>query len=110
MGSFLPGHQQMQKPKKQKTNHYTPVSSGHYNPIPVDEIKISFGGVKPIMTPAAFQADHNNNHNTGSFNNIQGSSNSSADDADDDDDEDDDIALYHEKDSNPGQTNAGVAC
>ncbi|XP_028796535.1 LOW QUALITY PROTEIN: AT-hook motif nuclear-localized protein 6-like [Neltuma alba] len=104
VGSFLPGHQQMQKPKKQKTNHFSPVASGHYNPIPVDEIKISFGGVKPIMTPAAFQADNN----TASFNNGQGSSNSSADDADADDD---DLTLYPEKDSNPSQTtNAGVAC
>ncbi|KAI9076705.1 hypothetical protein K1719_041345 [Acacia pycnantha] len=106
VGSFLPGHQQMQKPKKQKTNHFSPVTSGHYNAIPVDEIKISFGGVKPIMTPAAFQAADHNNNNAASFNNIQGSSNSSADDDDDDDDD----SLYPEKDSNPSQTNAGVAC
>lgn len=97
----------MQKPKKQKANHFSPVTSGHYNPIPVDEIKISFGGVKPIMTPAAFQADNN----TASFNNIPVSSNSSAgDDADADVDNDDDVTLYPEKDSNPSQTNAGVAC
>ncbi|XP_054812133.1 AT-hook motif nuclear-localized protein 6-like [Prosopis cineraria] len=93
VGSFLPGHQQMQKPKKQKTNHFSPVSSGHYNTIPVDEIKISFGGVKPIMTPAAFQADNN----AAAFNNIQGSSNSSADDGDDD------VTLLPEKESNPSQ-------
>lgn len=98
MGSFLPGHQQEHKPKKQKIDHITTIVPAHANPISVDEIKVSFGGVKPIMTPAAFQAENNF-----TFNNVHGSSNSLADD-----DDDDDIAPLPEKESN--QTNAGIAC
>lgn len=55
--------------------HISTITPTHVNPISSEEIKISFGGVKPIMTPAAFQEE-----NIASFNNVQDSRNSSADD------------------------------
>ena len=96
VGSFLPGHQQEQKAKKQRMEHhistYTPT---HVNSISAEEIKVSFGGVRPIMTPAAFQEE-----NIASFNNVHDSRNSS-----------DDKSPLSEKESNPNQTTAtGVAC
>ncbi|KAF7820685.1 AT-hook motif nuclear-localized protein 6 [Senna tora] len=98
VGSFLPGHQQEHKQKKQKMDHYSTITHAHVNPVSVEEIKVSFGGVKPIVTPAAFQVDNN----IASFNNTHSSGSSSADE------EEDDITPLPEKESNPNQTNAGV--
>ncbi|KAI4347449.1 hypothetical protein L6164_008262 [Bauhinia variegata] len=95
VGSFLPGHQQEQKAKKQKVEHITTITPTHVNAITDEGIKVSFGGVKPIMTPAAFQGD-----SITSFNNVQGPRISS----------DDDKTPLPEKESNPSQPNAEVQC
>ena len=87
MGSFLPGHQIEQKAKKQKLEHISTITPTHVTTISAEEIKDSFGGVKPIMTPAA------------SFNNVQGSKNSSHN-----------ISHLPLKEFNLIQTNAGAAC
>ncbi|KAK7270792.1 hypothetical protein RJT34_26214 [Clitoria ternatea] len=95
VASFLPGHQLEQKPKKQRVEHVPTVAPTHVNPTPVEEIRIDLGGVKPIMTPAAFQVD-----NIASFTNGPASRNSPADDE----------SPFPEKDSNPSHhTDAGVA-
>ncbi|KAK7283702.1 hypothetical protein RIF29_13416 [Crotalaria pallida] len=97
VASFLPGHQLEMKSKKPRMEqNISAIAATHVSPISAEEIKISFGGVKPIMmTPAAFQMD-----NYGSYNNGQGGSrNSSADDE----------APSQEKDSNPSQLHAGVS-
>lgn len=86
VASFLPGHHLEQKSKKPRLEHISTIAPTHINPISAEEIKIGFGGVKPIMTPAGFQVD-----NIASFNNGQGSRNSSADDE----------GSLQEKDSNP---------
>lgn len=65
------------------------------NIISSEELKVSFGGVKPIMTPAAFQEE-----NIVSFNNGQDSRNSSADDKD----------PLPDKESNLSQSKAEAAC
>ncbi|XP_061338995.1 AT-hook motif nuclear-localized protein 6-like [Gastrolobium bilobum] len=91
VGSFLPGHQLEHKPKKQRVDHMPTMTSTHVNVISNEEINVSFGGVKPIMTPAAFQEENN-----ASFNNVQDSRNSSADDKE----------PLPEKESNLGQSNA----
>jgi len=96
VGSFLPGHQLEHKNKKQRVEH---VHISTVNPSPVniissEELKVSFGGVKPIMTPAAFQEE-----NIVSFNNGQDSRNSSPDDKD----------PLPDKESNLSQSNAEAA-
>ncbi|TKY69570.1 AT-hook motif nuclear-localized protein 1 [Spatholobus suberectus] len=63
--------------QKQRVEHISTITSRPVNLINNEEIKVSFGGVKPIMTPAAFQEE-----NIASFNNGQDSKNSSADDKD----------------------------
>ncbi|KAK7268956.1 hypothetical protein RIF29_21668 [Crotalaria pallida] len=89
VGSFLPGHQLEHKNKKQRVEPISTYTHSHVNPISNDEgIKISFGGFKPIMTPAAFQEE-----NIASYNNVQDSRNSSADDKE----------PFAEKESNPSQ-------
>ncbi|KAF7813307.1 AT-hook motif nuclear-localized protein 6-like [Senna tora] len=89
VGSFLPGHQQEHKPKKQNKEYISTINpTHHFNPMSDQEIHVSFGGVKPIMTPAALQGDNNI-----AFNNVQVSRDSSTD-----------------RESNPSQSNAGVSC
>ncbi|XP_061353527.1 AT-hook motif nuclear-localized protein 7-like [Gastrolobium bilobum] len=95
VGSFLAGHQQEQKPKKQRVEHISTIAPTHVTPISAGEIKISLCGVQPIMTPAAFQLD-----NITHFNNGQCSRNSSADGE----------APLPEKESNRNQSDAGFAC
>ncbi|KAK7314897.1 hypothetical protein VNO77_33427 [Canavalia gladiata] len=104
VASFLPGHQLEQKPKKQRVEHISMIPPTHVmisppthviNPTSAEEIQIGLGGVKPIMTPAAFQVE-----NIASFNNFQGSRNSHADDA----------THLPEKESNPSHADAGIAC
>ncbi|TKY51960.1 AT-hook motif nuclear-localized protein 6 [Spatholobus suberectus] len=95
VGSFLPGHQLEHKPKKQRVEHISTITPTPVNLFSNEEIKVSFGGVKPIMTPAAFQEE-----NIASFNNGQDSRNLSADDKD----------PLTEKESNLSQSNADAAC
>ncbi|RDX78760.1 AT-hook motif nuclear-localized protein 6, partial [Mucuna pruriens] len=95
VASFLPGHQLEHKAKKQRVEHISTFTSTPVNLISNEQIKVSFGGVKPIMTPAAFQEE-----NIASFNNGQDSRNSSADDQD----------PLPEKESNLSQSNAEAAC
>ncbi|KAK7391786.1 hypothetical protein VNO78_20207 [Psophocarpus tetragonolobus] len=95
VGSFLPGHQLEHKAKKQRVEHISTISPTPVNLITSEELKVSFGGVKPIMTPAAFQEE-----NIASFNNGQDSRNSSADDKD----------PLPEKESHLSQSNAEAAC
>ncbi|KAK7278363.1 hypothetical protein RJT34_23391 [Clitoria ternatea] len=95
VGSFLPGHQLEHKAKKQRVEHISTIAATPVNLIPSEEIKVSFGGVKPIMTPAAFQEE-----NITCFNNVQDSRNTSADDRD----------PLPEKESNLSQSNTEAAC
>ncbi|XP_022735088.1 AT-hook motif nuclear-localized protein 4-like [Durio zibethinus] len=67
VGSFLPGHQQEQKHKKQRTEPAAAVVS------PTEEIKVSHAGVKQIITSPSFHGDSSGNP-------IQGFRNSSIDD------------------------------
>lgn len=95
MGSFLPGHQLEHKNKKQRVEFISTITPSPVNIISSEELKVSFGGVKPIMTPAAFQEE-----NIVSFNNGQDSRNSSADDKD----------PLPDKESNLSQSKAEAAC
>lgn len=96
VGSFIPGHQLEHKTKKPRVEHIsTTITPTPVSLVSSEEIKVSFGGVKPIMTPAAFQEE-----NIVSFNNGQDSRNSSADDKD----------PLPEKESNLSQSNAEAAC
>lgn len=95
VASFLPGHQLEHKTKKQRVGHVSTISPSPVNLITSEEIKVSFGGVKPIMTPAAFQEE-----NIASFNNGQDYRNSSVDDKD----------PLPEKESNLSQSNAEAVC
>ncbi|XP_054786430.1 AT-hook motif nuclear-localized protein 3 [Prosopis cineraria] len=90
VGSFLPGHQQEHKNKKQKMEFISTITPPHFSPVSDQELYVSFGGVKPILTPAAFQGD-----NVTCFNNVQGSRDSSA-------------SPFPEKESNASLSNAGI--
>ncbi|XP_022774480.1 AT-hook motif nuclear-localized protein 3-like [Durio zibethinus] len=75
VGSFLPGHQQEQKHKKQRTEPVaTVVSPTAVHTMPSEEIKVSYGGVKPILTSPSFRGD-----SSGTLNPIQGFRNSDID-------------------------------
>ncbi|KAF2311758.1 hypothetical protein GH714_026537 [Hevea brasiliensis] len=73
VGSFLPGHQQEQKHKKQRTEiapAITPVSV-----LSPEEMKGAYGGVKPVLIPSSsFHGD-----NSGPINPIQAFRNSASD-------------------------------
>jgi len=63
VASFVPGHQLEQKPKKTRVEH-VPMTAPVPAPAPIpvnstsaEDIRIDLGGVKPILTPAAFQMD-----------------------------------------------------
>ncbi|XP_021286634.1 AT-hook motif nuclear-localized protein 6 [Herrania umbratica] len=74
VGSFLLGHQQEQKHKKQRTEPAAAVvSPTAVHTMSTEEIKVSYGGVKPILT-APFPGD-----NLGTLNPIQGFRNSAID-------------------------------
>ncbi|CAK8573341.1 unnamed protein product [Lathyrus sativus] len=97
-GSFLPNHHLEDKSKKQRMEHNIPTITHNHPPPHVNHHhksnEVSFGGVKPIMTPAAFQEEKivsfNNNNNN---NNVQDSRN-------------DDRDPLPEKDSNHSQSNS----
>ncbi|OMO98058.1 hypothetical protein COLO4_14180 [Corchorus olitorius] len=75
VGSFLPGHQQEQKHKKQRTEHATAVISPvSMHTTSTDGFKMSYGGVKPILTSPSFHGD-----DSGSLTPIQGFRNSAMD-------------------------------
>ncbi|KAE9592632.1 hypothetical protein Lal_00028737 [Lupinus albus] len=95
VASFLPSQELEQKSKKPRMEHISNTANTHVSPISAEEMKNSFGGVKPIMMTPAFQVD-----NYGSYNNGHGSRNSFPDDE----------APLKDKDSNPNQVGAGVAC
>ncbi|KAK4283202.1 hypothetical protein QN277_000178 [Acacia crassicarpa] len=86
VGSFLPGHQQEHKHKKQKMEYVSTVTPTHFSPVSDQEMHVSFGGVKPILTPAAC------------FSNVQGSRDSSTDDR----------SPLPEKESNISLSNVGI--
>ena len=72
VGSFLPGHQQEQKHKKQRTEPAASVVSPTVvHTMSSEEIKVSYGGVKPILTSPSFHGD-----SSGTLNPIQGFRNS----------------------------------
>lgn len=58
MGSFLPGHQQEQKPKKQRIEPISPISPPIISTVTGEETRGLYG-VKPFVTSAAFNADNN---------------------------------------------------
>lgn len=49
MGSFLPGHQQESKPKKQRIEPAPAVFPTTINVISPEQLKVSYGGVKPVV-------------------------------------------------------------
>lgn len=58
VGSFLPGHQQEQKPKKPR-NESTTIFFPPINTITGEEMKAMYaGGIKPILTTPSYQ-EHN---------------------------------------------------
>lgn len=74
VGSFLPGHQQEQKHKKQRTEPAAAVvSPTAVHTMSTEEIKVSYGGVRPILT-SPFPGD-----NLGTLNPIQAFRNSAID-------------------------------
>ncbi|XP_020221312.1 AT-hook motif nuclear-localized protein 6 [Cajanus cajan] len=93
VASFLPGHQLEQKPKKPRVEPISMVAPTHVNPTSAEEIRIGTGGVKPIMTPTAFQVEN-------LFSNGQGSRSSPSDDE----------TSFPENESNPSHADAGVVC
>ncbi|XVE64111.1 hypothetical protein DITRI_Ditri07aG0075500 [Diplodiscus trichospermus] len=75
VGSFLLGHQQEQKHKKRRTEPVAAVvSPTAVHTMSSEEIKVSYGGLKPILTAASFQGD-----NSVTLNPIQGFRNSAID-------------------------------
>lgn len=76
MGSFLPGHQQEQKPKKQRIETISPpVTLPVVSTVSGEEMKGTYG-IKPILTSTGFQADNS------SPNPIQGYNNSAPENKD----------------------------
>ncbi|XVE58678.1 hypothetical protein DITRI_Ditri04bG0188000 [Diplodiscus trichospermus] len=75
VGSFLLGHQQEQKHKKQRTEPAAAVVSPTVvHTSSTEEIKVSYGGVKPILTSPSFHGV-----SSGTSNPIQGFRNSAID-------------------------------
>ncbi|KAL5570030.1 hypothetical protein UlMin_026605 [Ulmus minor] len=74
VGSFLPGHQQEQKPKKQRIEPISVISPPIVNTVSSDEIKGVYSGVKPILT-----APYNANNNSSPLNSIHSYGNSAPD-------------------------------
>ncbi|XP_021909391.1 AT-hook motif nuclear-localized protein 6 isoform X1 [Carica papaya] len=75
VGSFLPGHQQEQKHKKQKTEPAPVITPANINAIPTEEMKVTYSQIKPILThSSSFHGD-----NSASLNPIQGFRNSIVD-------------------------------
>lgn len=93
VGSFLPGHQQEQKPKKQRIEPTSTIpASPHY-----DEETRVYGGVKPIFTSStAFHGD-----NSASINPIQGFRNPAVDIK---------TSMPEEGSKGPSQLNCEVSC
>ncbi|KAK3040116.1 hypothetical protein RJ639_027842, partial [Escallonia herrerae] len=58
VGSFLPGHQQEQKPKKQRFEPAAAFTPVPVYPISVDGIEGSFSGPKSILTPPSLPGDN----------------------------------------------------
>ncbi|KAL4348728.1 hypothetical protein GQ457_17G025970 [Hibiscus cannabinus] len=73
VGSFLPGHQQKQNHKKQRTEHAAAVVSPTALPTMPAKVKVSYGGVMPILTSPF------NGGSLGTLNPIQGHTNSDID-------------------------------
>ena len=75
MGSFLLGHQQEQKHKKQRTEPAAAVVSPMAeHTMYTEEVRVSYGGVKPILTSPSFHGD-----GSGTLKPIQGFRNSAVD-------------------------------
>ncbi|GLT49269.1 hypothetical protein SLA2020_228380 [Shorea laevis] len=75
VGSFLLGHQQEQKHKKQRTESMPVVTPAIVNTVSSEELKTSHGGVKPALTSTlSFHGD-----SSASLNPTQGIRNSAAD-------------------------------
>ncbi|KAF2315741.1 hypothetical protein GH714_040276 [Hevea brasiliensis] len=55
VGSFLPGHQQEQKHKKQKTE--IAPARAPVKVLSAEDTKGAYGGVKPVLIPTSFQGD-----------------------------------------------------
>ena len=70
VGSFLPGHQQEQKLKKQRMEPAASVASPTaVHTMSSEEIKVSYGGVKPILTSPSFHGDSSGTLNPWGFRN-----------------------------------------
>ncbi|XWS50661.1 hypothetical protein CRYUN_Cryun12cG0105400 [Craigia yunnanensis] len=70
VGSFLPGHQQEQKHKKQRTEPASSVvSPTAVHTMSTEEIKVSYGGVKPLLTSPSFHGDSSGTLNPWGFRN-----------------------------------------
>ncbi|XP_022891029.1 AT-hook motif nuclear-localized protein 7 [Olea europaea var. sylvestris] len=59
LGSFIPGHQQEQKPKKPKYEHSIAFTQSPANPISEERFEGAYGGQKPNLTSSAsFHGDN----------------------------------------------------
>jgi hypothetical protein len=97
VGSFLPGHQQEQKPKKQRIEPTSTITITPANPLCDEETRGVYGGVKPIITTStAFHGD-----NSPSINPIQGFRNSVVDIK---------TSMPEEGSKGPSQLNCEVSC
>ena len=73
VGSFLPGHQQEQehKHKKQRTEPAAAVvSPTAVHTMSTEEIKVSYGGVNPILTSPSFHGNSSGTWNPWGFRNV----------------------------------------
>ncbi|KAG8390269.1 hypothetical protein BUALT_Bualt01G0066100 [Buddleja alternifolia] len=59
IGSFLPGHQLEQKPKKPKYEHTIAFAPIHANPIPEERYEAAYTGPKPNLTTSSSFHGHN---------------------------------------------------
>lgn len=95
VGSFLPGHQQEQKPKKPR-NESTTIFFPPINTITGEEMKAMYGGgVKPVLTIPSYQE-----HNSLSPNPVTGFKLSSTDN----------LPLPDKEPKTQSQSNCEVSC
>ncbi|KAB1210812.1 putative DNA-binding protein ESCAROLA [Morella rubra] len=96
VGSFLPGHQQEAKPKKQRIEPTTTITLTPANPLCGEVTKVVYGGESPILTSTAFHGD-----NSASLNQNQGFRNLAADIK---------TTIPEEESKGPSQSNCEVSC
>lgn len=95
VGSFLPGHQQEAKPKKQRIEPTTTITLTPANPLCGEETKVVYGGESPILTSTAFHGDNSASLNQNRFRNLAA---------------DIKTTIPEEESKGPSQSNCEVSC